>query len=181
MIKSLLDYCLENGRPELLEQWDTERNGGLMPADVAAGSSVKRYWLCPKGHSFESKPGFRTTRSHGCPYCANRAVLPGFNDLATVRPDLAKEWHPDRLQRSCVTKSGACRAVGHGTKRNAHPAAGHAGQQPQGMVDLRKRPCLAEPDRPSRRSPAFQLPGLCREHEQKPRSALWHDLRKITT
>lgn len=95
MIKSLLDYCLENGRPELLEQWDTERNGGLMPADVAAGSSVKRYWLCPKGHSFESKPGFRTTRSHGCPYCANRAVLPGFNDLATVRPDLAREWHPD--------------------------------------------------------------------------------------
>ena len=29
----------------------------------------------------------------GCPYCAGRKVLSGFNDLATLRPDLAAQWH----------------------------------------------------------------------------------------
>jgi len=27
-----------------------------------------------------------------CPYCSNRRVLPGFNDLATKNPKLAAEW-----------------------------------------------------------------------------------------
>ena len=36
----------------------------------------------------------RVQRGDGCPYCANRKVLPGFNDLATLDPAVAKEWHP---------------------------------------------------------------------------------------
>lgn len=28
-----------------------------------------------------------------CPYCANRRVLEGFNDLASKMPELAKQWH----------------------------------------------------------------------------------------
>ena len=32
-------------------------------------------------------------RGNGCPYCANRKVLPGFNDLATAAPLVAKQWH----------------------------------------------------------------------------------------
>jgi hypothetical protein len=28
------------------------------------------------------------------PYCAGRKVLAGYNDLATLRPDLAAQWHP---------------------------------------------------------------------------------------
>ena len=32
-------------------------------------------------------------RGDGCPYCANRKVLPGFNDLATAAPRVAKQWH----------------------------------------------------------------------------------------
>ena len=33
-------------------------------------------------------------RGSGCPYCAGRRALPGFNDLATVCPDIAAQWHP---------------------------------------------------------------------------------------
>ena len=33
-------------------------------------------------------------RGSGCPYCAGRKVLPGFNDLATLAPDVARQWHP---------------------------------------------------------------------------------------
>jgi hypothetical protein len=32
------------------------------------------------------------TKGTGCPYCSNHKVLVGFNDLASQRPDLLKEW-----------------------------------------------------------------------------------------
>ena len=32
----------------------------------------------------------------GCPYCAGKRPWPGFNDLASRFPDLAKEWHPTK-------------------------------------------------------------------------------------
>ena len=28
----------------------------------------------------------------GCPYCSNKKLLPGHNDLATTHPEIAKEW-----------------------------------------------------------------------------------------
>ena len=31
----------------------------------------------------------------GCPYCAGKKVLPGFNDLATKEPKIAEQWHPE--------------------------------------------------------------------------------------
>lgn len=36
----------------------------------------------------------RTRGTNGCPYCANKKVLAGFNDLATIEPAIAAEWHP---------------------------------------------------------------------------------------
>lgn len=32
----------------------------------------------------------------GCPYCAGRKVLPGFNDLETLYPDVAAQWHREK-------------------------------------------------------------------------------------
>ena len=29
-----------------------------------------------------------------CPYCSGQKVFPGFNDLATVAPEIAAQWHP---------------------------------------------------------------------------------------
>jgi hypothetical protein len=36
----------------------------------------------------------RTLHGSGCPYCAGVKVLPGFNDLATLEPKVAEQWHP---------------------------------------------------------------------------------------
>ena len=94
MGKSLREFCAENGRDELLRQWDTEKNGGKTPDDVSSGSSAMAWWRCDKGHSFPMRIAFRTTREQGCPYCAGRRVLTGFNDLAAIAPDVAAEWHP---------------------------------------------------------------------------------------
>ena len=32
----------------------------------------------------------------GCPYCAGKKVLKGYNDLKTVNPTLAKEWNYEK-------------------------------------------------------------------------------------
>ena len=37
----------------------------------------------------------RVLRDAGCPYCNDRKVLRGFNDVATVREDLAAQWYQE--------------------------------------------------------------------------------------
>ena len=80
--------------PALAAEWDTEKNGTLTPKQVTPASNRKAWWRCRRGHSYAAVISSRAERETGCPYCTNRKVLPGFNDLATVEPDLAKQWHP---------------------------------------------------------------------------------------
>ena len=79
---------LATTRPDLAKNWNYERNGGLKPKDISAGSNKKVWWKCDKGHEWRTTPnccGF-------CPYCVNQKIWPGYNDLATVNPKLASEW-----------------------------------------------------------------------------------------
>ena len=80
--------------PEIAAQWDFARNR-KRPEQVAAHSDEKVYWLCEKKHSYLARIAERTGKeghNTGCPYCAGKKVLLGFNDLATVRPELAAQW-----------------------------------------------------------------------------------------
>ena len=79
--------------PDIAAQWDEKKNGALHPSNVTAGSNRRVWWKCEKGHSYRAVIAQRVQRGDGCPYCANRKVLPGFNDLATVQPLVAKQWH----------------------------------------------------------------------------------------
>ena len=45
------------------------------------------------GHSYAAIVASRTGRNRGCPYCAGRRVLKGFNDLASKEPALAAQWY----------------------------------------------------------------------------------------
>jgi len=70
---------------------------GWDPQDAKAGSSKKKTWKCHLGHIYEATPKHRTLGGTGCPYCANRRVLKGFNDLRTLHPLIAVEadgWDP---------------------------------------------------------------------------------------
>ena len=82
--------------PVLLAQWDRERNGDLTPDGVTHGSHRRVWWRCEKGHSWQAEVKSRTLLGAGCPVCAGKVVVPGENDLATLRPDLAAQWHPER-------------------------------------------------------------------------------------
>lgn len=80
--------------PELIDEWDYEKNGTMTPEDVTPFSDKKVWWKCRKyGHSWEAVVKSRT-KGTGCPICSGNRVLAGFNDLATVSPELAREWHP---------------------------------------------------------------------------------------
>lgn len=80
-------------RPDLLEQWDFEKNNAN-PTEILPSSHDKVWWKCDKGHSWQAVVFSRTRESaSGCPYCTGRRVLPGFNDLATLKPKIVEEWY----------------------------------------------------------------------------------------
>ncbi len=86
---------LERAFPELAKEafgWDAKY--------VLPGSGKKLKWQCRLGHTWLASPVSRTSTKTGCPYCAGFTVLKGFNDLATVNPELAKEadgWDPSTV------------------------------------------------------------------------------------
>ena len=81
---------------EVFAEWDAEKNGELNAAEVSGQFKKKFWWVCPKGHSYQSNLNQRLYAGQGCPYCAGQKVLKGFNDLATLFPEIAKEWHPTK-------------------------------------------------------------------------------------
>lgn len=109
--------------PEISKQafgWD--------PSTITAGSNKRMSWKCSQGHIWDAKIGSRTHFSLGCPYCSNNRVLSGFNDLATLFPDLSKEvdgWDPTTLGAgSNKTVSWKC-DLGHTWKAKViHRSAG---------------------------------------------------------
>jgi uncharacterized Zn-finger protein len=66
---------------------------GWDPSKVGTGSRKPRDWRCPAGHIYDMPPGSRANQGQGCPYCSNKRVLPGFNDLKTLCPSIAAEAH----------------------------------------------------------------------------------------
>ena len=92
MKKSLYDYCLENNRPELLAQWDTIKSGNLTPKAIAPRSNKAVWWRCEKGHEWLARVCDRS-KGTGCPFCANRRIMVGENDLATTHPEIAHQWN----------------------------------------------------------------------------------------
>ncbi|MBR2069096.1 MAG: zinc-ribbon domain-containing protein [Candidatus Gastranaerophilales bacterium] len=87
---------LATTHPEIAKEWHPTKNGDLKPTEVIAGSDKKVWWQCEKGHEWQAGIETRTLMNAGCPYCTNRKVWTGYNDVATVRPDLVEEWHPTK-------------------------------------------------------------------------------------
>ena len=95
---------LATTHPDLAVEWHPTLNGDLTPYDVTFGSEKKVWWLLPyddpkTGKHFDfvwESTIFSRKEGKGCPFLAGKAIWPGFNDLATTHPYLAKEWHPTK-------------------------------------------------------------------------------------
>ena len=77
---------LLNGTPE--------KNGAFFVDEISYGIQKRIWWKFSFGHEWKGRISSRTFDKSACPYCAGKKVLAGFNDLATVEPKIAKEWHP---------------------------------------------------------------------------------------
>ncbi|NNJ32166.1 hypothetical protein DS742_17685 [Lacrimispora amygdalina] len=104
--------------PELAAQW-SNRNLPLMPSDVTIGSHKRVWWRGSCGHEWQAIVKNRVNGSD-CPYCNSNQLLKGFNDLATMKPELVSEWsdknHPlmPDMVLSCTNKSVWWRCIqGH--------------------------------------------------------------------
>lgn len=98
---------LSTNNPDLAEEWHPTKNGELLPSQITVNNGKKVWWMCKEGHEWEAQIKSRNNGA-GCPICSGHQILVGYNDLATVNPSLASEWHPTKngnLTPKDVTKS----------------------------------------------------------------------------
>lgn len=111
--------------PAIAAQWHPTKNGTLLPSQRKHGSKDRVWWLSTTcGHSWDATINDRTNSGHGCPFCSGHRVLTGFNDLATVYPATAKQWHPTKNGKKIPSLSHAA----SDTKRWWLCSVGHSWQ-----------------------------------------------------
>ncbi len=117
---------LASTSPNIAKEWHPELNA-LNPDEVKSGSGYKAIWLCQNGHTYEM-PINERQKGRGCKYCSNKAIWGGFNDLSTISPLLASEWHHKANTKSpAEVTSGSsysawwrCRTCSHEWSQTVH-------------------------------------------------------------
>ena len=101
---------IELNLPKLSSEWDLGRNGKSLDEALASSKTEKFDWICSEnGHPFRQRLTKRIA-GQNCPYCSGKAVLLGYNDLVTRRPDIAASWdyekNGDALPQHFTQNSG---------------------------------------------------------------------------
>jgi hypothetical protein len=79
-------------------------------------SNKSMNWKCKLGHKWSASVSNRSLRDGKCPICSGKKVLAGYNDLATLEPEFAKEadgWDPTRVTKYSNKKVDWKCASGH--------------------------------------------------------------------
>lgn len=85
---------LATTHPDFAKQWSSRNFSS--PSQFTYGSGKKVWWVCDKGHEWETKIYLKVNNNSQCPYCANKKVLSGFNDITTTHPNIVNLWHPTK-------------------------------------------------------------------------------------
>jgi len=84
-----------DSHPHLIDEWSP--NNSKTPYQVTHGSAYLAQWICRAHlHVWETRVHCRTIQRSGCPFCSNSRVLKGYNDLATIYPEVAALWDHER-------------------------------------------------------------------------------------
>lgn len=89
---------LATTHPQVASQWNYDKNGEFNPSDYSIGSKTKVWFTCSLGHDYEQQ--ISSSLKYGCNKCSGHFVITGENDLATLRPYLAAEWHSGKNDKS---------------------------------------------------------------------------------
>jgi len=109
--KPLPDNPLRISHPILASQWDSVLNEDITPDMVSRGSSLKAWWICKYGHSWQAAV-YSRVKGNGCAVCSGSKIVSGTNDFASAEPSLVLEWdftrnqetYPDQVARYSNTK-----------------------------------------------------------------------------
>lgn len=134
--------------PNLAEEWNAERNGGLKPDNVTPYSNKKVWWRCALGYEWQAVIAAGVAENSAGPYCAGRRVLAGFNDLATLFPKLAAQWDdtlngsltPEWSYRAAISASGGGAVKDTFGKRSSTPGPEKQARMP-GLCRKNKTKC----------------------------------------
>jgi hypothetical protein len=94
---------------------------GWDPTTVTFGSQKRVQWKCKLNHQWTQTTAGRINNDSGCPYCGNKKILVGFNDLATTNPELAAQadgWDPTTVVNFTQKKVAWQCTEGHRWKAN---------------------------------------------------------------
>jgi hypothetical protein len=64
--------------PNLINEWDFERNKDIDPNSLSFGSGKKVYWVCSKMHSWQAEIRTRV-KGVGCPFCKGKIATSEIN------------------------------------------------------------------------------------------------------
>lgn len=87
---------LATTHPQLVDEWDYEKNGAITPQSITYGSGKKIWWKCPLGHSYHATPLHRTNGNTNCPIC-NSGRQTSFAEQAFYY--YIKKIYPDAINR----------------------------------------------------------------------------------
>ena len=97
---------LKELRPELVKDWDYDKNGNLIPEMFGINSNDYAYWKCHKcGHEWRTTIIHRAGKRHsGCPECSKikrgktftKGVVSVVGSLSEINPLLASEWNYEK-------------------------------------------------------------------------------------
>ena len=84
--------------PRVAAMWNPTANS-VSPEEVTCGSNRRIALICPKcgyGKNGEWRPSIAGAcrTGGGCPACSGKVLVEGVNDVATVHPEIAAQWHP---------------------------------------------------------------------------------------
>lgn len=109
--------------PNIAKLWNYDKNGGLKPEQVFAGSNKKLWWKCSEcNYQWEAIVVNITKRNSKCPACVakenlelkklfktdkitfedntiqfiSKGLIQGLNDLKTMYPEVANEWNYEK-------------------------------------------------------------------------------------
>ena len=85
-----MSNSLSKVHPELISEW-SDRNYPLTPDNITFGSNKIVWWKGSCGHEWQASVKSRSS-GENCPICSGKRVVTGINDLATLKPELVKEW-----------------------------------------------------------------------------------------
>lgn len=82
--------------PELMKEWDFDKNKEIFPKNILPFSNKKAWWVCLKcKSSYDMDISHRTCENNGCPFCSNQRVNET-NCFANTHTHLLKEWDYER-------------------------------------------------------------------------------------